>query len=423
MKYILLVFIVFAFVFPSSAVYATNPEMQYDFIVTGTGKPEVDVTSVQEAVSKGGKILLKGHFNFGNKGQVTISKNTEIYGETDSKGEPSTKISGGFWTFHSKLPSTELPLPGPGPRITIKHIHFEGATWSPLHFPYVSGAEVTENKITGLKPFSLPIKWKGGDSVLVITGMAFGTRFAHKEKFLPGAVTGNLVVENNFINLRCENPRMTMGHAIFFPWTWGATIEVKNNTIRNASRNAIEALDNYVDENGQGSVSIIGNRIITPQEGCPFPGPTSYPNGIVFGWFFDRSGSSDPTKYSKVTVYRNFVQANGELSTGITSMTDGAAILGNRIEIKGGTGARGITQLGSRGFIARNQIDGKGKLAVCSVAWKEFKGSRNVFAWNDLRHFDAAKSDIICTGNENTFIGLDSVITDNGEGNKMLVMQ
>ena len=422
MKRILLVFLVLCLVCPFTAVYASEPELQYDSVVTGTGKPEIDVTSVQEAANKGGKILLKGRFNFGNKGQVSITKDIEIYGETDSNGKPLTKLSGGFWTLHSQLPTTELPLPGPGPRITIKHIHFEGATWSPLHFPYVSGAEISENKITGLKPFVLPIKWKGGDSILAVTGIALGTRFAHKEKLLPGAVTGNLIIENNFIDLKCENPRMTMGHGIFFPWTWGASIEVRNNKIRNASRNAIEALDNYIDEDGKGSISIIGNNIITPQDGCPFPGPTSYPNGIVFGWFFDRSGSSDSSKNSKITIFRNFVQANGELSTGITSMADGAAILGNRIQLKSGQGARGITQLGSNGFIARNQIDGKGKIALCSVAWKEFKGSRNIFAWNDLRQFEAIQSDIICTGDENTFIGSDSKIEDIGKENKNLVI-
>lgn len=56
----------------------------------------------------------------------------------------------------------------------------------------------------------LRIKWKDGDFILVQTGIILGTRFAHKEKFLPGAVTGKLVVENNEIDLNCENPKITI---------------------------------------------------------------------------------------------------------------------------------------------------------------------------------------------------------------------
>ena len=73
----------------------------YDSIVTGNGNPELDVKAVQEAVDKGGSILLKGIFNFGEKGRVNIKNDIDIMGEINNKGEPITKISGGFWTFHS----------------------------------------------------------------------------------------------------------------------------------------------------------------------------------------------------------------------------------------------------------------------------------------------------------------------------------
>jgi hypothetical protein len=394
----------------------------YESIVTGKSDSEQDVKAVQEAVDKGGTILLKGTFDFGPKGRVDIKNDVAVWGESDSKGRPLTKIIGGFWTFHSPLPSTDLPLPGPGPKIKIKNIHFDGVTWSPLHFPYTSGAEITGNKITNVQPFKLPIKWKGGDFILVQTGIILGTRFAHKEKFLPGAVIGNLVVENNGIDLKCENPKITMGHGVFFPWTWGATIDVKGNTIRNVSRNSIESLDNYLDDEGRGSVTITGNDIITPAEGCPFPGATTYPSGIVVGWFFDRSGAADPTKNSKITIASNFVQANGELSTGISSMSDGTLILENRIELNGGPKTKGITQLGSNGFVARNKIDGSGKWAVSALQWKEFKGSGNTFAWNDIRGFKASNADFLCSGNQNTFIGAECKVVDKGKDNKILVM-
>ena len=152
----------------------------YDSVVTGKNNAEIDVKAVQEAVDKGGTVLLKGTFKFGQKGRVNIKNDIEVMGESDSEGRPLTKIMGGFWTFHSPLPSTELPLPGPGPKMKIKNIHFDGAIWTPMHFPYTSGAEISGNKITNVQPFPVPLKWKGGDKLFVQAGALLGTRFAHR---------------------------------------------------------------------------------------------------------------------------------------------------------------------------------------------------------------------------------------------------
>jgi hypothetical protein len=406
----------FIFLVAAGTLYA------YDSVVTGNNNPELDVKAVQEAVDKGGSVLLKGTFNFGQKGRVNIKNDVEVIGESNGEGNPVTKIMGGFWTFHSPLPSTELPLPGPGPKMKIKNIHFNGATWAPMHLPYTSGAEISGNKITNVHPFAVPLKWSGGEKLLIQDGIILGTRFAHKEKILPGAVTGHLIVENNKIDLRCKNPKITLGHAIFLPWTWGATIEIKNNRIRNTSRNSIEALDNYLDEEGRGSVLVAENNIVTPAAGIPFPSPST-PNGIVVGWFFDPSGSSDPSRNSKITVIRNYVQANGETSVGIISLSDGTAILGNRVEVGGGSKATGISQLGSNAFIARNRIDGTGAFALRAVPFKVFKGSGNTFAWNDVRDFKASSADFQCVGNKNTLVGASCKVDDKGKANRMLVMR
>jgi hypothetical protein len=400
----------------------------YDSVVTGNNNPELDVKAVQDAVDKGGSVLLKGTFNFGQKGQVKIINDIEIVkiindieimGENDSKGRPLTKIMGGFWTFHSPLPTTELPLPGPGPKMKIKSIHFDGATWTPMHFPYTSGAQISGNKITNVQPFAIPVKWPGGDKLLVSAGALLGTYFAHKEKNLPGAVTGNLIFENNKVDLKCKNPEITMGQGAFYIRTWGATIEIKGNTIRNVSRNSIESLDNYLDEEGRGSVLIAENNIVTPAVGIPFPGPET-PSGIIVGWFADISAASDPNRNSKITVIRNFVQANGETSRGIVSITNGTAILGNRVEVKGGSKSSGITQVGSNAFIARNKIDGTGAFALRAIAYKTVKADGNTFAWNDISEFKASKADFLCLGNKNTFIAPSCKVVDKGQGNLML---
>jgi hypothetical protein len=391
----------------------------YDSAVTGANNAEIDVKAVQAAVDKGGSILLKGIFNFGPKGRVNIKNDVEISGESDSNGNSLTKITGGFWSFHSPLPTTELPLPGPGPKVKIKNIHFDGATWTPMYFPYTSGAEISGNRITNVKPFPVPIKWQGGENLLVTAGVLLGTRFAHREKILPGGTTGHLIVKDNNIDLRCENPKMTMGQGVFSLWTWGATIEIMRNRIRNVSRNSIESLDNYLDEEGQGSVIVAENNIVTPAVGVPFPSPAT-PNGIVVGWFLDMTGGSDPRRNSKISVIRNFVQANGETSGGIISLGDGTAILGNRVDVKGGSKSSGIIQIGSNGFIARNKVDGSGAFAMQAVPWKEMKTNGNTFAWNDVGEFKAFAADFLCVGNKNTLLGKSCKIDDKGKGNIML---
>jgi hypothetical protein len=134
------------------------------------------------------------------------------------------------------------------------------------------------------------------------------------------------------------------------------------------------------------------------------------------------TGGSDPSRNSKITVIRNYVQTNGETSAGIFSLADGTAILGNRFELRGGSKSRGITQLGSNGFIARNKIDGTGAFALQAVAFKTFKGSGNTFAWNDVREFKASAADFLCVGNKNTFVGAKCKVVDKGKANKILVM-
>ena len=393
----------------------------YDSVVTGQNNAEYDVKAIQDAVDKGGTVLLKGTFNFGQKGRVNIKNDIEISGESDKKGRPMTKIMGGFWTFHSPLPSTDLPLPGPGPKVKIKNIYFDGAVWTPMHFPYTSGAEISGNKITNVQPFELPIQWWGGKTLWVQAGALFGTRFAHKEKIIPGATTGFLTFENNDVDLKCDNPKITMGQGAFYIWTWGATIEIKGNTFYNVSRNSIETIDNYRDESGSGRIIITDNKIITPSDGCPFPAPTSYPQGIVVGWFLDMSRGKDPSINSKTVIKNNYIETSGELASGIVALGDGTVILDNKLVMHGGSKSTGIVLLGSNGFIGRNKIKGSGAWAMQAVQWKELKGSENTFAWNDIKKFKASSADFMCLGNYNTFVGAKCNVVDKGKYNMMFV--
>ena len=64
----------------SSIASVTTVEGQ-PVAVEGKNDPAVDVQAVQKAVDRGGTVLLKGRFYFGDKGSVTITKDVNVLGE------------------------------------------------------------------------------------------------------------------------------------------------------------------------------------------------------------------------------------------------------------------------------------------------------------------------------------------------------
>jgi len=397
---------------------AASPQ-SFDSVVVGGNDPANDVKAVQEAVNQGGTVLLKGTFDFGKKGRVNITKDITILGEVDNEGNPLTKINGGFWTFFSPLPSKEPPPKAPGPKVAISGIHFDGAVWTPLHFPYTSGAEISHNTITNVLPFQIPRKWKGGETLLLHAGAVFGTRFVHSEKILSGA-TGKLIFANNRVDLKNENPTKIMGQGAFFIWTWGADILVRENYITNVTRNSIETLDNYVDEKGRGTVTIENNKIITPTEGIPFPSPAT-PNGIIAGWFLDMSGGIDPARYSKIHILNNYIEVRGKTGVGIAVLSDKPVVGFNEIVLGGGPEAVGIGQLGSGGLIAKNTLKGSGAFALSTRSWGPLTACRNDFMWNDISRFKGLVADVAFKGDDNLILGSSCKVVDGGKNNRKLV--
>ena len=180
-KIISILSIAASLIFLTFGLAQSGPAILMILVVEGTNNWPADIDNVQAAVNQGGNILLKGTFDFGNwalptpsptpKLRVTINKDVGIYGETDKKGNPLTRINGGFFTFFSPLPVTPLvppiiqtpPLPSfyyqlpdtlpPGPKITVQGIHFDGALWTPIHIAYTSGANVSGNRITSVVPY------------------------------------------------------------------------------------------------------------------------------------------------------------------------------------------------------------------------------------------------------------------------------
>jgi hypothetical protein len=393
-------------------------------LIIGQNSPAVDIQAVQKAVDQGGTIKLKGTFDFGNEGRVNITKDVKIIGEIDSTGNPLTEIKGGFWTFHSPLPA-KSPPESPGPKITIQSIHFDGALWTPIYLAYSSGATITKNKMTNIRPqvgeqrFG-PSAGKTGDFYRQ-QGILCTPDFAQPwqiRKYIPDLFTGNLIVEDNDIDLTNDVPTKTVSQGVYVAWATGINAQIQRNTVINCARNSIETIDNFLGKDGSGMIIVKDNKLVTSAEGVPIPSPQT-PNGIMAGWFFDLSGGLDPQRNVKHILANNGIRTRGKTSFGIAVFTDGAVVVNNAI-FSEGTEAVGLVVRASDGYVAFNKIEGVSSRSGLGVEpRKPLKGNRNVFMENDLTKFMGLTADVFFdkdAGN-NFYIGHSCKVSDLGSNN------
>lgn len=388
--------------------------------IIGRDNPGVDVQAVQDAASHGGEILLKGVFDFGDRGRMNIVKDVKIVGEAANGGKPITKIKGGYWTFHSPLPSI-LPPKDPGPKIMIQSIHFDGALWSPVFLAYCSGATISNNKMTNIRPKSLdePIFGTLGlNRQQGIVCAPFYAQPAENRKYIPDVFIGNLDIEGNDIDLTNDVSTKTMAQGVIVVRTTGITARIRKNTVINCSRNSIEALDNFLGENESGTILIKENSIVNSVEGVPVPTPET-PNGIVVGWFLDMSGGLDPQRNIKYIVTDNVIRTRGKTSIGIAAFTNGVVVVNNALSSEG-TESLPLIVTSSDGYIAYNKMEGtSNRPAIHIRPWKPLKGSKNVFMDNDLRQFKSSAVDVLFDKSScnNLFIGPSCKLKDLGSNN------
>lgn len=386
-----------------------------DSAVTGTGNPSKDVAAVQAAVDRGGTVFLFGNFDFGERGRVTIRSNVAITG----RGE--TRIRGGFWTFHSPLPET-LPPREPGPQISIRNLHFDGALWAPINIVHASALVVSGNRITNVRPHPYPRP--NAPKLQTLQAVIFGTFAADpdptKRRYVAGSLTGTVTIEDNVIDVATPNPLHTLGQGIWGVWTTGVEARIARNRVSNASRNGIEMIDNYRARDGKGSVVIEANSITTPATGVPVPSPRT-PNAIVLGFFLDPAAGADPARNSTYVAERNVIELHGATSLGIAVFSDGAEIRNNEITAAG-RDSQAIYVASSNGRVAGNVFRGSGNHVVNVTPFREMTASRNRLTGNDLRNFKAAGAQILfgkgatnnsCAKND----GLEK-IADQGRGNR-----
>jgi hypothetical protein len=412
---IILLFVVIA-IFSFSAADA-------QITIVGQNNPAVDIQAIQKAVDQGGTINLKGTFDFGSEGRVNLTKDVKIVGETDNGEKPVTKIKGGFWTLHTPLPA-KLPPELPGPKVTIQGIHFDGALWAPIYLAYGSGTTITNNKMTNIRPKLMDIPIFGKSGLNYQQGIACHPGYAQIpmeiRKYIPDAFTGNLIVEDNDIDLTNDVPTKTMSQGVMVIWTTGINAQIQRNTIINCARNSIETIDNYLGKDGSGIIIVKDNKVVPATEGLPVPTPGT-PNGIVAGWFLDLSGALDPQRNIKYIVANNSIGTRGKTSFGIAVFTDGAVVVNNAI-LSEGPEALGLGVFSSDGYIALNKIEGASSRPGMAVRpLKPLKGSKNVLIENDLTKFKGLTADVIFEkdASNNYYIGHSCKVSDLGSNNSI----
>jgi len=385
--------------------------------VTGTGEPSMDLKNVQKAMDAGGEIVLKGRFDFGSDGSIKIRQQTRISGVLGSDGRPDTTIMGGRWSLHSPLPVPGAPPSNPGPIVSLKNLRFTGARGTPLHFEYVGALTVRNIVVEKVRPETIRLKGFQNGSAKFAAGIVVGTRLAQRRKPIKDAVTGKIRITDSRFYMDVDHPSRTLGRGIMCVWTHAAAIRIAGNVVRNATRNGIEAFDNYTGPDGV--LEIEGNNIITDREGIEYPNPLT-PNGIAAGWFLDTATGASPSAGAPPVVSRNRIEVRGDRSIGLALFANNAVAVCNDLILAGGEDAMGIAQTGSFGFFMNNRIRGMGRYAVYTAPFENFRAAGNTFGWTQASGFDALRGNFYFGSDGNSVLGKSGPVVDKGRGNRFL---
>jgi len=380
---------------PSAAMGKKPRAARADIVIQGQNDPTIDVQAVQNAVSSGGTVYLSGTFDFGADGSVSITNNVEIVGET------GTTINGGTCAFYSPLPGS-FP-PNGGPNIKISGIYFTGAKQAAILIRYANGVQISGNKIENVIPVKSSLWFPD-----LITGQLFNaclqsginvstiyTQQGIDIKPYPGAITGVIDIKNNNVDMTFTDSgdithNHTLGLGIDVVYATNAQVNISGNTVKNATRNSIETVDNYMDETVKAyekKVVVEDNNIETAIDGCAYP-TSGTPNGIVAGVFFNPGwfAVTEPSLISHNSVKEVGNRKGAYAASGIILLNNVEAT-NNNVVVSGNPTNFGIVAVGNDSYIGQNKIEGQGFSALVVSPSVPFDGDNNVLVGNNIDNF------------------------------------
>ncbi len=321
-------------------------------VLVGKNNARRDLETLQDAADRGGDYRLKGTFNLGETGSISITKDVSFRSQKDRDCDRAT-IVGGAWPFYSHTPTT---VTGEGPEIAVRDIEFDGPAGGALLVGYASEVRFSGNSVHNVRPLAIGTAYTRASGVVISTRDALGGAAT----FVPGAVTGEVRIQDNDIDLTVDSPTTVNGVGIVIQFADAVEGVVRGNTVLNYSRNCADALDNRA-----GEVVFSDNYCDSAPTGVPFPTART-PNGIVVGWFFDAPAvnMANPALNTHYEILRNYIRVDGASSFGTGAIIPGAVVADNDIVVGGGATAVGILTIGPGSLYQNNRITGSGQAAV-----------------------------------------------------------
>jgi hypothetical protein len=346
-----------------------------------TGSFPLDEHNVQDAINRGGTVILKANntagqptaFNFGPpdpqvNGGVNLTTDVTILGE--QVGQSMTTINGGF-----------NPILGVAPvKSTIQGIDFEGPLDSPIALIRSSGANIVGNRIRGIVP--LPLFFGTEIEGIFVSG------FDDPQN----AITGRIKIANNIIEISGGD----FVNGMQFDEV-SADIEISGNTVHFLESDGVVQTIGVLVFRSHGKADILNNQIMMG------PGnPDAFPVGIF-------AGGHPEARYriSGNTIMNSHPNSDGMDIVGFSSSitTQQASVVGNDVVLNSSVPTSGgIVFVGAvkNSIMASNRVEGTGGNAVQILGLDStLTTDSNHSVGNDISQFSSLNGDV--------FFGPDSV--------------
>jgi len=404
-------------IFTGIAAMALAASVAAQTVLVGTGDPNVDVPAVQDAVNRGGNVILKGHFSFDRPpmkptlfssymATILVSNPVVISGTSDEQGE-MTSIATGTVPFYVEAPGAGVEILG------LRFIHPKAEA---IAVSAVSGLVIASCKIEGVEPVN-----GLSDGIGIYTTSSPPNPATNPGK--PENISGTVLIADNEIDVPGTSLDNTLGIVIFSVGVPGAEVNahVSGNTITNSTERAI----NLYQIGGRAAIE---RNVITTST---IMGPAH----VAFGRGTDVIHVTGTGSY---LVAGNSVHSRWAAATGIRVQGQNvvwpiidAVVVDNDVHMEAPEGtvfdenSAGIDVRGNAqgNVVANNRVRGRARVAL-SVISTPAVTANDQFLLNRVDHFEALLADVLVgDGVMNTSIVGAGTVEDHGVGTIIVPVQ
>ena len=326
-----------------------------------------------DAANPGAKLILRGTFDFGENGSVSIFRDVEIVGE-------SATIKNGKQTFAIGF-DPSLPDGGEarsqngfvGPKVVFKDLHFEDALYSTIHVIATSGLTVKNCSFEDGKYYNYWGPLGAHHSVFIHAGWTIFSPYSGE----PSDVTGPIIIKNNTWegNSRIDyldgslpffggDPVPMNGILSPFMMIGGKDVYVtiNNNVSKNAgwyhftvvdikgNESSIEVLNNTVENDNS---NVAQNSILLMSD------MHAWTSDIYPGLSEIEPGDPDVSLIVQENSAKLYGETRNATSGAVIGSINNASITNNKFDIATegyGCGGRGIWMQGVRDSVINNNL-------------------------------------------------------------------